>query len=409
MRMPGLLRNRGFGLYWAGVVLSEIGTRGTFVANLFHMYHLTGSTLQTGLIGLFQAVALIVLSPLGGAWADRTDRRKLLQAMQAFSLLVSLGLAVATLSSLIEPWHILIAVLLNTAAETFDRPARQAIIPALVPRGDLVQAFALINPSREVAILVGPALSGFLIAGFGPAGMYLADVASYAVMVVVLQFLAVPVPPTNETRQASIWHNIREGVTWMRQRPLILQLIGLDLSCTLFAAYRVVLPAVSTDVLHVGPSGYGILSAAPSVGALLGSALVLRLARTMRSGHIVLGATAAYGVAAIALAQAPFFLLAVLGAAGIGLFDAMHTTVRHAAVQLETPDAIRGRVTALYQIASRGGPALGDMNIGAIAGALGPVTALTFGGVLPIVAAGVAATRGRRVRAYEVPQHASVG
>jgi MFS family permease len=409
VRMPGLLRHRGFGPYWAGVVLSEIGTRGTFVANLFQMYYLTGSTLQTGLIGLFQAVALIVLSPLGGAWADRTDRRKLLQAMQASSLLVSLGLAVATLSGLVEPWHILVAVLLNTAAESFDRPARQAIIPALVPRADLVQAFALINPSREVAILVGPALSGFLIAGFGPAGMYLADVATYAVMVVILQFLAVPVPPTNETRQASIWHNIREGFAWIRQRPLILQLIGLDLSCTLFAAYRVVLPALSTDVLHVGPSGYGILSAAPSVGALVGSALVLRVARTVRSGHIVLGATAAYGVAAIALAQAPVFLVALLGAGGIGLFDAMHTTVRHAAVQLETPDAIRGRVTALYQVASRGGPALGDMNIGAIAGPLGPVAALTVGGVLPIVAAGLAFARGGRVRAYEVPQHASVG
>jgi MFS family permease len=408
LRVPHVLGNRGFGLYWAGVVLSEIGTRGTFVANLFHMYHLTGSTLQTGLIGLFQAVALIVLSPLGGAWADRADRRKLLQAMQAFSLVVSLGLALATLTSLIEPWHILIAVLLNTAAETFDRPARQAIIPALVPRADLVPAFALINPSREVAILVGPALSGFLIAGFGPAGMYLADVASYAVMVVILQFLAVPVPPTNEVRQVSIWHNIREGFTWMRHRPLILQLIGLDLSCTLFAAYRVVLPALSTEVLHVGPSGYGLLSAAPSVGALLGSALVIRAARTLRSGHIVLGATAAYGMAAIALAQAPAFLVALLGAAGIGLFDAMHTTVRHAAVQLETPDTIRGRVTALYQVASRGGPALGDMNIGVVAGSLGPVAALSLGGVLPIVAAGLAVTRGR-VRAYEVPQHASVG
>lgn len=408
MRVPGLLQNRGFGLYWAGVVLSEIGTRGTFVANLFHVYHLTGSTLQTGLIGLFQAVALITLSPLGGAWADRADRRRLLQAMQASALLVSLGLALATLSGVIAPWHIMVAVLLNTAAETFDRPARQAIIPALVPRADLVSAFALINPSREVAILVGPALSGFLIAGFGPAGMYLADVASYVVLVVILQFLDVPVPPTTGARQASIWHNITEGFAWMRHRPLVLQLIGLDLSCTLFGAYRVVLPALSTDVLHVGPSGYGILSAAPSVGALLGSALVLSLARTVRSGHVVLGATAAYGLAAIVLAQAPLFLVAVMGGVGVGLFDAMHTTVRHAAVQLETPDAIRGRVTALYQVASRGGPALGDMGVGAAAGVLGPVAALSIGGVLPIVAAAAASARGR-VRAYEVPEHASVG
>lgn len=404
MRAPNLLRNRDFDLYWTGVVLSEIGTRGTFVANLYHMYHLTGSTLQTGLIGLFQAVSLIALSPIGGAWADRLDRLKLLQAMQALSLAVSLGLVVLTLSGVIEPWHILVAVLLNSAAETFDRPARQAIIPALVPRSDLVQAFALLNPSREVAILLGPAMSGFLIAGFGPAGMYLADVVSYAVLIVVLQFLRVSTPAAAESRQASVWHNIQEGFAWLRHRPLILQLIGLDLSCTLFGAYRVLLPALATDVLQVGPSGYGILAAAPSVGALLGSALVFRLARTARSGYLVLATTAGYGVAAIGLAQSPIFLAAVLAAAGVGLFDAMHTAIRHAAVQLEVPDRMRGRVTALYQIASRGGPALGDMNIGAIAGPLGPVVALSIGGVVPIVAA-IVATKNAVLRNYQVPQH----
>ncbi|MPZ63881.1 MAG: MFS transporter [Propionibacteriales bacterium] len=408
MHVPSLLRNRRFDMYWTGVVLSEIGTRGTFVANLFHMYHLTGSTLQTGLIGLFQAVALIVLSPLGGAWADRMDRRRLVQAMQAFSLLVSLGLALTTVTGIIEPWHILLAVLLNSSAETFDRPARQAIIPALVPRSELVQAFALLNPSREVAILIGPALSGFLIAGFGPAGMYFADVASFAVLVVVLQFLRIPSQSTTDVKQESVWHNIKEGFAWLRHRPLILQLIGLDLSCTLFGAWRVVLPALSIDILHVGPSGYGILSAAPSVGALVGSALVFRIARTARSGRIVLCTTALYGVATIGLAQSPVFLAAVLGAAGIGMFDAMHTAIRHAAVQLEVPDAIRGRVTSLYQIASRGGPALGDMNIGALAGPLGPVAALSIGGLLPIVAAG-AGFAGRLVRDYQVPQHESVG
>jgi MFS family permease len=400
---PAILRNRRFDLYWGGVVLSEIGTRGTFAANLYHMYVLTGSTLQTGLIGLAQAVALIVLSPLGGAWADRMDRRRLLQSMQGLALIVSLGLGLATTTGVIQPWQIVLAVLLNTAAETFDRPARQALIPALVPRSDLVQAFALINPSREVAVLTGPALAGFLIAGFGPAGMYYADVASFAVLIVVLRYLRISRHSTDEVRQTSVWHNIRDGFAWLRNRPLILQLIGLDLSCTLFGAYRVVLPALSTEVLHVGPAGYGILSAAPSVGALIGAALVFRLARTVRSGRIVLATTAGYGVATIALAQAPAFALALVGAAGIGLFDAMHTAIRHAAVQLETPDAIRGRVTSLYQIASRGGPALGDLNIGALAGPLGPSLALTIGGLLPILVAGAAFT-GRLVRDYQVPQ-----
>jgi MFS family permease len=405
VRKTGLLRNRDFGWYWIGVVLSEIGTRGTFAANLFHIYHLTGSTLQTGLIGLFQAIALISLSPLGGAFADRLDRRGLLRATQSFSLLVSLGLAVFTLTGLITPWIIVVSVLLNSAAETFDRPARQALIPALVQKGDLVQAFALINPSREVAILVGPAMAGFLIAGFGPAGMYLVDVASFALLVVILSFLRIETRPTTEAKRASIWTNISEGFAWVRCRPLILQLIGLDLSCTLFGAYRVVLPALATDVLGVGASGFGILAAAPSAGALIGSAVIFRMARSVRSGHVVLAATAAYGLCAIGLARAPVFMLAVLAAAGLGVFDAMHTTIRHAAVQLEAPDEIRGRVTALYQIASRGGPALGDLNIGAIAGLMGPVAALSLGGVLPILAAAGITVSGGRVRDYQVPQH----
>jgi MFS family permease len=402
--VPAPLRSRGFRLYWTGVVLSEIGSRGTFMANLFHMYQLTGSTLQTGLIGLFQAVALIALSPLGGAWADRVDRRRLMQLMQCLGLSVSLGLAVLTLAGAMQPALILLAVLLNTAAETFDRPARQAIIPALVPQRDLVKAFALVNPSREIAILLGPALAGFLIAGFGPAGMYLTDVGSYLVLIVVLQFLRVPALP-GEARQAGVLQNIREGFGWLRRRSLILQLIGLDLSCALFGAYRAVLPALATDVLHAGASGFGLLAAAPAVGALLGSALVYPLIGKVRSGQLVLGATAAYGLMAIGLGQAPVLAVALLAAAGLGLFDALHSTVRHAAVQVETPDGMRGRVTSTYQIASRGGPALGDVNIGGVAGVLGPVAALSVGGVVPIVAAAIVAVKGRLVRDYQVPVH----
>ncbi|HSK96334.1 MAG TPA: MFS transporter, partial [Euzebyales bacterium] len=292
-----------------------------------------------------------------------------------------------------------------TAAETFDRPARQSLIPALVRKEDLVGAFALLNPSREVAILVGPALAGLLIAAFGPEAMYLTDVATYGVMVVVLQLLRVPTPPTG-ARSVSLLADIREGFAWLRHRPLILQLIGLDLSCSLFSAYRALLPALATDVLGVGARGYGLLAAAPSAGALIGSALLFRLVRTIRSGHIILGATAAYGAAAIALAQAPGFAFALVGAMGLGLFDAMHTTIRHAAVQLEVPDEIRGRVTSTYQIASRGGPALGDVNVGAIAGVIGPVAALSLGGIVPIVTAAGTAIAGWRIRTYQVPQHA---
>lgn len=408
MARPGIMRHRDFNLYWSGLVLSEIGTRGTFAAVLYHVYQLSGSSLQVGFVGLAQAVALLVLSPLGGAIADRLDRRRLLQTAQALSLLASLTLAVVTITGAVQVWHIILAVLVNTAAGSFERPARDALIPALVPREQLVHAFALLNPSREVAVLLGPAIAGILMAVWGPQAMYLLDVASYVTIIGVLFLIRVPAVRTT-TASASLGSSIREGVGFVRGRPIILQLMGLDLSATVFGAYRVLLPALATDVLAVGAGGYGMLSSAPSAGALVGSAIIFRLVDRVRSGHVVLLSTAAYGAMAVALVWAAAllpgdaaFVGALLAAGGLGLFDAMATTVRHAAVQLETPDEIRGRVSSIYQMASRGGPALGDLNIGWIAGMLGIVGALTVGGMVPVVAAGVIALTGGRIRDYDV-------
>ncbi len=405
MRLPQVMRHRDFNLYFAGVVFSEIGIRATVAANLFHVFQLTGSTLQVGFVGLFQAIALLVLSPLGGAYADRLDRRRLVQISQGLSMVVTLTLAVGTLLGAVTTWHILVSVLLNTAAATFDRPARQALIPAIVPRDQLVQAYALVNPGREVAILVGPTIAGLLIALSGPAAVYLFDAASYVVLIAVLALLKVP-PIQGEVGRASLWASITEGVRFVRHRPIIWQFMSLDLSATLFGAYRVVLPAFATVVLGAGPLAYGLLSSAPSAGALLGSALVFRLIKTRPSGHIVLAATIGYGLAAVVLAQSRVLGLALLAAGGLGLFDALATTIRHAAVQLETPDDIRGRVTSIYQMASRGGPALGDLNIGSLAGAVGPVAALTIGGLVPVAYAAALAVRGGRVRDYQVAEAA---
>lgn len=412
MPRPAIMRHRDFNLYWSGVILSEVGTRGTFAAVLYHVYQLSGSSLQVGLVGLAQAVALLVLSPLGGVFADRLDRRRLLQASQGLSLLASGGLALVTVLGIVQVWHIILAVLINTAAVSFERPARDAIIPALVPRKQLVHAFALINPSREVAILIGPALAGLLMAMWGPQAMYMFDVASYAAIITILFFLHVPRIGVDGKRP-NLWVSIGEGVRFVRQRPIILQLMGLDLSATVFGAYRVLLPALAADFLLVGPTGYGVLSAIPSAGALVGSAIVYRIVHTVRSGSIVLSCTAGYGLAAIGLVWAVLlpgglnFVVALAAAGSLGLFDAMATTVRHAAVQLETPDEIRGRVTAIYQMASRGGPALGDLNIGWLASLLGPVAALTMGGSVPILLAAALSLMGGRIRDYQVETDAT--
>ncbi|WP_346281527.1 MFS transporter [Pseudonocardia sp.] len=403
VRLPVVLHNRDFDLYWGGVILSQVGTRGAVAANLYQVYELTGSTAQVGLVGIAQAVALIVLSPLGGVVADRMDRRRLLQYSQAAALAVSAALAAVTMAGAATTWIVVVSSLLATAAATFDQPARQALIPALVPRDQLVDALALLNPSRELAVLTGPALAGVLIAGWGPGAVYLFDAATYAVLVATLMMIRV-VTPVPDAPHERVLESLRIGIAHFRQRPVIWQLMGLDLAATVFSAYRVLLPALALDVLHAGPTGYGLLAAAPSAGALLGSVLVFRLVRYRRSGVLVLVSTAGYGLTIIGFAHAAAFGVALVLAALLGVADAVATTVRQAAVQIETPDRLRGRVSAIYQMASRGGPALGDGLVGTVAGALGPVAALTLGGLVPVVAAGVAALSGLTVRGYTIAE-----
>jgi MFS family permease len=400
MGLPPVLRNRDFDLYWAGVVLSQIGTRATVAANLYHVYHLTGSIAQTGLVGAGQAVALLVLSPLGGVLADRWDRRRLLQASQAVAMVVAGLLATATLAGHITAWQVVLSVVLTTAAATFDQPARQALIPALVPRTQLPQAFALINPSREVAVLLGPAIAGVLIAVQGPGLVYAVDAVTYAALVVILQLLRVPKLEGAGTA-VSVWRQLVDGVAFVRSRRMIWMLMSLDLSATVFGAYRVTLPALCAGVFDVGPQGYGLLSAAPSAGALLATYTIFRVVdRTARLGRVLLIATVLYGLSNVFLAQAHLFVIAVMAGLFIGACDAMATTIRQAAVQLETPDELRGRVSAIYQMASRGGPALGDTLMGGVAGLLGPVLALTLGGALASVYAGGFLIRSNPVLGY---------
>jgi MFS family permease len=400
MGVPAVLRNRDFNLYWAGVVLSQIGTRATVAANLYHVYHLTGSIAQTGLVGAGQAVALLVLSPLGGVLADRWDRRRLLQASQAVAMAVAGVLATATLAGHITAWQVVLSVVLTTAAATFDQPARQALIPAMVPRTQLPQAFALINPSREIAVLLGPAIAGVLIAVQGPGLVYAVDAVTYAALVVILQLLRVPKLEGAGTA-VSVWRQLVDGASFVRGRRMIWMLMSLDLSATVFGAYRVALPALCATVFDVGPQGYGLLSAAPSAGALLATYTIFRVVdRTQRLGRVLLIATVLYGVSNVFLAQAHLFAIAILAGLFIGACDAMATTIRQAAVQLETPDELRGRVSAIYQMASRGGPALGDTIMGGVAGLLGPVLALTLGGALAGVYAGGFLIRSNPVLAY---------
>jgi hypothetical protein len=231
--------------------------------------------------------------------------------------------------------------------------------------------------------------------------MYAVDAGTYLLLIVVLFFVRVPRLEPKGAAAGSIFGSIAEGARYVVHRPLITSLMALDLSATVLSAYRVLLPALATDVLLLGPTGYGVLAGAPSAGALLATYTVFRVVKdSRRQGRVLLGATFFYGIAAIALAQSPLVWLAVGAALLLGACDAMATTIRHAAVQIDTPDEIRGRVTAFYQMSSRGGPAVGDVLMGAFAGVVGPVVALTIGGFGPMLVALGFASRPNRVRDY---------
>ena len=409
MPLPAVLHNRSFVGYLSGVVLSQIGTRGAMAASLYQVYELTGSISTTGLVGAAGGLAVVVLSPVGGALADRADRRRLLQLAQTAGGLVALTLAVLTLTGTVEAWHVILASLLSMAATTFDNPTRNALVGSMVPTSQLPQAFALLNPARETAVLIGPGLAGVLIAVGGPGLVHALDAVTFAAMIALLFFIDAPTEHIDRAHKP-ILGAIADGARYVAGRPIVLLLMSLDLSAMVFGAYRVLLPAIALDVLEVGPQGYGLLAAAPSAGAVLATyGIVKVLGRSRRLGRIALLATGGYALADLVLAWSPWFVLALLAAVALGVADALATSIRHAAVQIETPDELRGRVSSIYQVSSRGGPAIGDAAVGALAGLLGPAVALTIGAGVTLAYVTALLARPNVVRSYVGPEPDVVG
>jgi len=306
-----------------------------------------------------------------------------------------------TFAGRIEPWHIYLAVIAVSASQSFEGPARLALIPALVRRERVVDAFALTNPTRELAILLGPPLAGVLIAiSGGPGYVYAFDAITYAALVLFLVFIRIA-PVEGSKRAESVWESIFEGFKYIRSRRLIWQLMSLDFSATFFGAYRVVLPTLARDILRVGPQGYGLLAATPAAGAIFGSAAIFRFRGYEHKGWLILGATAGYACGCILLAQSTLLELTLLAAAWIGVCDAMATTLRQVLVQVDTPDRLRGRVSSAYQMVSRGGPSLGAAQMGAVAGALGAPLGLTLGASVTLMYSALLALRGRTIRQYK--------
>jgi len=388
-RGPVALRHPGFRNLWLGTLVSTAGTQMAVVAITWHVYKLTGSPVALGLIGVFKAVPLILLALTGGVVADARDRRKLLLATQSVLALISGMLALATWTETVSPWLLYGAIALTAAVTAFDNPARAALVPNLVPREHLANALSLNILAWQVATIAGPGLAGFAIEGFGVGAVYAADAVSFLAVLAAVYLLAPR--PREEAPPAAGLDAVREGLRFVLRTPILTSTMVLDFFATFFGQATVLLPIFAEEILRVGPQGLGYLYAAPAVGAVAAGAVLSVAGPMRRYGVVVLASVGVYGAATMAFGASSWFPLTLLALAGTGAADAVSTVARQTIRQLVTPDAMRGRMTSINMIFFRGGPALGELEAGVVAGALGAPVSVVLGGVGVLVTAGLAA------------------
>ena len=347
------------------------------------IYELTGSAFALGLSGLISALPLIPLSLLGGALADAVERRKLMLAMQVLALVTVGSLAILAGTDHLAVWHLYIGNFMITIVGMLDRPARQALIPSLVAPEHLLNAYTLMTTMMQTSSLAGPVLAGLALATLGPGGAFGIDAITFLAVIASLLLMTLP-PMVGGYRPLSL-SSIREGLQFVWSKQIIVGLLGLDVVAMLFGYYQTLLPIFAAR-LDVGPQGYGLLTAAPAVGSLAGALIMLLIGRLRRPGWVMLAAVAGYGLALIGLGLSTWFPLALVACAALGLTDAISVSIRQVATQLSTPDALRGRVSSVFQISVQGGNSIGAMDAGIAAGFLGVGPATVVGGGLVITA-----------------------
>ena len=382
---PGLTRgfvaleHRAFRLLFLSTVTSGVGGQLQQTANLWQIYALTASPLHVGLNGLARAIPIILFSLIGGVIADRMDRKKIIIFTQTANAFVALLLGMLTLTGRIQVWHIYAATFLNATMMSASAPARRAVIASIVPRYHLVNAMALQSSVNQVQRIVAPSLAGVLIAAFGLPITY--SVNGLVHFVTAFNLSLVPLGVKPERPEGSPVRNLLEGLSFVRMRTIILVLLATDAAAMLFGNYTALLPVLAASY-DVGPAGFGLLSSAPAVGGMVGTILIMYLGDFPYKGRMITASILTFCFFLVVLGLSPWFWVALLAAVGLGLSDSMQATPRNAAIQLMSPDALRGRVSSFQQMLVNGVPSLGQSTMGAAAAGLGVPVALVGGALI---------------------------
>lgn len=365
---------------------------------LWQVYAISSSTLALGLVGLIGFIAALLSSVIGGVVVDAYDRRVVLLASQLVPGLSSIAVLAAIATDTVSLTLLYGVVLVTGLASSFEFPARQAILPAVVPANLFTRSLTTNSALSSFGSVTGPGLGGLLIAFAGIGHAYAAHVLLVAVSTVTLLQLRVSSPPGSGRVQL---HAIQEGLAFVWQRPVLLSSMVLDMFAVLFGGARALLPVYAVDVLHVSALGYGILSASLEAGTLLMALILVLLPTPRHTGWVLLGCVAVFGLATIVFGLSTSLPLSVAAYAAVGMADQVSMVMRQNIVQLSTPDILRGRVTAVSSVFISASNELGALESGLVAAATSAVFAVVSGGVACLVVVAVLAWRVPALRRYQ--------
>jgi predicted MFS family arabinose efflux permease len=346
--------------------------------NFYQVYELSGSAFQLGLTGLAQGISIFGLGLFGGTLADFLDRRKLLFITVFGNLLVAITLGVLTLTGFIQVWHILVATGLTSALNIVLNPTRMALISHLVPRSHLTNAVSLNSSVSQGSHLIGPMLGGLSLAWTSAGNAYLCNALFYVPAAVVIFLLKLP-PTDNVAREKFSLGSLLGGVKFLFSEPIILTLVLLDFIVVGIGCYRPLLPIFAKDILFVGPAGFGMLSAAPAIGGIIGTVTLLAIGDVKSKGLLALWSFLAYALAVGVFALSTTFWLSLLLLGAMGLTNSLQAVMRQTTFHLLTPDHVRGRAFSVFNMFSQGANAIGATEVGFMAALLGAPGALLFG------------------------------
>jgi MFS family permease len=382
------LRHRNYQLFFVGQLISLIGTWMDQVAEAWLVYRLTGSALLLGTVAFASQIPVFLLAPIGGALADRVDRRKILIATQSAMMLLTFVLAWVTLSHRVKIWQIVTLAALTGVVNAIDLPARQSFVVDMVSRADLVNAIALNSSMFNGARVVGPALAGIVVAAIGEGWCFFANGVSFIAVIAGLALMKMNRP--RMAIEGSPLENILEGFRFVaKSAPVRSLMLLLGLVSFTAMPYAVLMPLFADKILHGGAQALGLLMGCSGVGALCG-AVTLAMRKTVYGlGNWVAASCAGFGLALLLFSFSRSLWLSALLLVPAGFSAMIQMASSNTLIQSMVPDRLRGRVMAVYAMTFMGMAPMGALLAGSLAHKLGAPMTVGIGGVVAIVGAGI--------------------